>query len=60
MGPVNAAAGQRLAVVAERDRIDGLGAVGQGLVERLGVRGVGDVPQPDRRIVATGQTRPWG
>ena len=51
------AAGQGVAVGAERHRIDGVMlADGQGLAERLGVRGVGDVPQPDRAVaVAAGQ-----
>ena len=40
---------------------DGGGAAGQGLAERAGVRGIGDVPQPDRAVgVAAGQRVPAG
>ena len=35
------------------------GAAGQELAERAGVRGIGDVPQPDRAVeVAAGQRTP--
>ena len=35
------------------------GAAGQGLAERAGVRGIGDIPQPDRAVVAAaGQRAP--
>ena len=36
-------------------------AAGQGLAERAGVRGIGDIPQPDRAVgVAAGQRAPVG
>ena len=41
---------------AERHRIDRTSTAGLGLAERVGVRGIGDIPQPDRAgIVAGGQ-----
>ena len=47
---VVAAAGQCVPVGAERHRVHGGGAAGQGLAERAGVRGIGDIPQPDRAV----------
>ena len=49
-GAVDAAAGQRVPIGAERHRIDVGCAAGQGLAERPGVRGIGDIPQPDEAV----------
>lgn len=49
-GAVVATAGQGMPVGAERHRVHGDGAAGQGLAERLGICGVGDIPQPDRSV----------
>ena len=58
--PSESAAGQRVPIGAERHREDG-GAVGQGLAERPGVRGIGHVPQLDRAVsAAAGQRVPVG
>ena len=58
---VEAAAGERAPVGAERHCVDHSDAAGQGLAERAGVSGIGDVPQPDRTAeVAAGQRAPVG
>src|SRR5229473_2412416 len=59
--PIEAAAGQQVLAGAERHRLDGGGAAGQGLAEWAGVRGIRDVPQADLAVgAAAGQRAPAG
>jgi hypothetical protein len=59
--PVGVAGGQGVPVGAECHQVHWGGAAGQGLAERPGIGGLGDVPQPDRAVeVAAGQVCPSG